>query len=417
MTVWQTLRAPALAQAPVLPRALDNLLAGLLAALGFVLPLSVAGVSLALAALAMLALAAAPSVWRCAPWRDPVAAVGLALLAYIAVHTLMFSGLTAVSLRTVNRYHELLMLPILLALFRMVSRKHAFLLGLGCGAVGYAAAHWVAMFIPALAAYLDPRRISAGFGLALCAFVLLEQSRHLPRPWIGWAASAFLAVTVLFAVEGRTGHVVIVVLVACAAWIHSPRRWRWAAAIALPLVVLILAWSSPAVQKRMGETLAGSSVQETGQLASTGIRRELLRNGLDLAQIYFWTGAGYANYSAVHDQATQARYAADPLRSHYLQSHWVRTSNPHNEYLMQVVGGGIAALALFLAWVGLPMLRRTPGNNTGAVLASLSLAFAVGCLFNSLLMDFVEGHVYGVLLAWLLALSIQPSAETAGQRA
>ena len=31
------------------------------------------------------------------------------------------------------------------------------------------------------------------------------------------------------------------------------------------------------------------------------------------------------------------------------------------------------------------------------------MAFAVGCLFNSMLLDFVEGHFYIALLAWLLA--------------
>ena len=413
MSLLQTLRAPVLPQAPALPRALDTALAGALGALGFVLPFSVAGVSLTLFALLLLALAAAPSVWRSAPWRDPVAAVGLVLLAYIAAHTLWTTGFTPVTLRTVNRYHELLMLPILLALFRLVTRKEAFFYGLAIGAVGYAAVHWVAIFHPRLAAYLEPRRISAGFGLALCAFILLEQSRHLARPWVGRLAAAFLAVSVLFAIEGRTGHVVLLLLVACAAWSHSPRRWRWGAMVALPLVVLAIALGSPAVQKRVGETMAGERPHQGSQLASTGIRVELLRNGLDLAGTHFAGGAGYANYAAEHDKATRARYAGDPQRAHYLQSHWARTSNPHNEYLMQLVGGGVAALALFVAWLVLPLVRKTPSGNTRSLLVGVSLAFAAGCLFNSLLMDFVEGHLYGVLLAWLLAQSAHARGATA----
>ena len=154
--------------------------------------------------------------------------------------------------------------------------------------------------------------------------------------------------------------------------------------------------------------------QDKGQLSSTGIRIELLRNGLDLARQHGLAGAGYANYAAVHGQAAQARYGADPQRQIYLQSHWVATTNPHNEYLMQLVGGGIVALALFLAWVALPMARRGPAGVTGMTVG-VSLAFAVGCLFNSLLMDFVEGHVYGVLLAWLLAQSAQPAQAGAAQ--
>jgi O-antigen ligase len=408
MSLWQNLRAPALPQAPALPPRLDAALAGLLGVLGFVLTFSPAGVSLCLAALALLALLAAPSVWRSAPWRDPVAAVGLALLAYILAHTLWTSGFSPLTVRTVNRYHELLMLPVLLALFRLVSRKHTFFIGLACGAVAYAVAHWAVLAVPTLAPQLETRRISAGFALGLCAFVLLEQSRHLARPWMGWLAAAFLAVSVLFAIDGRTGHVVLLLLVACAAWIHSPRRWRWRAMVLLPVVVLGLALGSPAVQKRIGETLAGEATPDGTTLqSSTGIRVELLRNGLTLAREHFATGAGYANYAAVHTRATQARYGADPLRRQYLDSVWVRTSNPHNEYLMQLVGGGIAALALFTAWLLLPMARTGASGNTHALLVGVSLAFAAGCLFNSLLMDFIEGHFYGVLLAWLLAQSSQ----------
>jgi O-antigen ligase len=60
----------------------------------------------------------------------------------------------------------------------------------------------------------------------------------------------------------------------------------------------------------------------------------------------------------------------------------------------------------------LPLLRKAPSGVAG-MLTGVSLAFAVGCVFNSLLMDFVEGHIYGVLLAWLLAQSAQPAQARA----
>ena len=41
----------------------------------------------------------------------------------------------------------------------------------------------------------------------------------------------------------------------------------------------------------------------------------------------------------------------------------------------------------------------------------MGLAFAAGCLFNSLLMDFVEGHLYIALLAWMLAENRYPAPE------
>jgi O-antigen ligase len=81
------------------------------------------------------------------------------------------------------------------------------------------------------------------------------------------------------------------------------------------------------------------------------------------------------------------------------------SDNPHNEYLLQSGAGGLPALALFLLWLALPLrlaLRPSAGPWAGT-LGCVTVAFAVGCLFNSLLLDFVEGHLYGAVLAWLLA--------------
>lgn len=409
MNLPQTLGAPLQPPAPSLARPLDAALAAALAALGFFLPFSTAGVSLSLAALALLALPTAPALWRSAPWRDPVMATGLLLLAYIALHTLLTSGLTPAAGQAINRYHELLMAPVLFALLRLVSARRAFFRGLACGAVAYAAAHWLAALSLPLPIDLASRRISAGFGLALCAFVFLDQARASARPWLLRSAAAFLALTVLFAIDGRTGHVLVLVLTAVAAWQHSPPRWRWGAVIAVPLALAALSLGSTAVQSRLGETLGRSDSPE-GTLTSTGIRVELLRNGLALARQHAAFGAGFARYQEIHEQAAQARYGADPARRHLLQDSWVHAPNPHNEYLMQLVGGGVVALALFVAWLLLPVLRGGPMRGA---LVGVSLAFAVGCLLNSSLMDFTEGHLYVALLTWLLAQAAEPSLRAA----
>lgn len=411
----EALRAPVPPPAAPLGPRWQALLSGALALFGFFLPFSVAGTAILLGLLALLAVAAGTAVWRSAPWRDPVVAAGLLLFGYIVLHTLAVTGPNKQAWGAINRYHELLMGALLLALFRLAARPELFFRGLVCGALFYAAAHWVGLFWPPLARYLELRHISAGLGLSLCAFVLLEQARGSRRPWVLRGLAAFLALTVLFAIDGRTGYLVLLLLVACAAWLQSPRRWRWAAIVALPLAVLALALSSTAVQNRIKETVAGTGPMVNGAPSSTGIRIELLRNGLDVAGKHFAGGAGYAEYGKAFQRSAQERYGADPLRHDYLKGHWIRPDNPHNEYLMQLAGGGIVALALFLAWLVLPMLRRTASPSTRASLIGVGLAFAMGCLFNSLLMDFVEGHLYVALMTWLLAQARPPSNVVAAR--
>lgn len=375
-----------------------------LASLGLFLPFSSAGVSISLGVLAVLAAAQPRRIWHAAPWKDPVMAAGLLLLGYIAVHTLWVTGANVATMHTVNRYQELLLAPLLLALLRDVRHREVFLRGVVTGAVLLALAHWAALVAPAYAYLLNSRRISAGFGLAICAFLVLMRGHSRDKPWRARALAAFLALTVIFAIDGRTGHVVLLVLAGCAGWFHSPRRWRLAGALGAPLVALALALSSSAVNTRLQETIAGSQLGPDGALTSTGIRIQLARLAFDLSRQYALTGAGFANYPTVHEQAAQRRYGGNPATEPYLHSGWVRASNPHNEYVMQLVGGGIVSLALFLAWLGLAAREAARARpRTGTTLAGIVLAFGVGCLFNAMLLDFVEGHLYMALLACLLA--------------
>ncbi|MDB5881407.1 MAG: hypothetical protein JWP43_1285, partial [Ramlibacter sp.] len=372
--------------------------------LGFFLPFSTSGVSISMAALVLLALARPRWILDARPWSEPTMAAGLVLLAYIAVHTLWISGAHMPALHAINHYQELLLAPMLFALLQDARCRRVFLRALFVGVTLIAIAQWAALLLPPLAAVLDRRRISVGFGLALCAFLALTQAESRPRRWPGRALAVFLAATALFAVNARTGHVVLVILASCAAWWLSPRRWRWAALVAAPLLVMVLAMASGAVGSRLQETLAASqTAPSAGPLSSTAIRVNMMQVGMDLVRRYALSGAGFANYSQVHEQAARARYDAEPAVIDD-PSHWVSTSNPHDEYLMQLIGGGVAALCLFLVWLCLPLRAAVRARAPVAgMLTGAALAFATGCIFNSLLMDFVEGHLYMAVLALLLA--------------
>jgi O-antigen ligase len=79
------------------------------------------------------------------------------------------------------------------------------------------------------------------------------------------------------------------------------------------------------------------------------------------------------------------------------------TANLHNEYLMLWAGTGSVGLLLFLAWLATPLFARGLSAYQRHALTGLVLAFAIGSLMNAWLLDFTPGHVYMVLLAWLLS--------------
>lgn len=411
MSTLAWLRTPALPTTASLSRPLGAALSGALAAFGLVQPFSVAGTSLLLAVLLLLALAAAPAVWRAQPWREPTLAIGLLLLVFIGLHTLLLQGWGRDLLHVFTRYKELLLAPLLYALFRLAPHGGMYVRALLLGAAGYALAHWIGLYWEPLGDALRPRYIGASFQFAVLAFLLLERARRSPRPWPLRAAALFLALTVLFATPGRTGYVVLLCLFAWAAWIHSPRRWRLWSLLLVPLLMAGVALTSSSVQMRLAETTQALAQPPQEPFSSSEIRIELVRHGFTLAREHFLLGGGYARYSELHREAVRHAYGSDAQRRQLAETFWAGTDNPHSEYLMQVVGGGAIALALFLAWLAAPLLRRDAAGRRSPEIAGLVLAFAVGCLFNSMLMDFVEGHFYSALLAWLLAQ--QASAQAA----
>jgi heptosyltransferase-3 len=378
-----------------------------LALLGLFVPFSTAGTGITLGLLLALALARPRHVLETAPWREPVMAVGLALFAYIALHTLWTSGFTRASGSMINRYQELLLAPLVFAMMREARHRRVFVAAFLVGVVLLALAYWsVFLALPQFAPLMGAKRISSGFVIALAAFLLLERARVSARPWPARLLAAFLAVTVLFAMDGRTGQVILVVLAGYAAWVQSPPRWRFVAAIASPLVVVAVALTSHSVQTRIDEFVAASHRTTLPDASdSSGIRLQLLTTSKDLVRKYWLTGAGLANHADVHEQAVRERLGKVPGNENYLATAWwVRVPNPHDEYLMQLIGGGVLSLALFIAWLGMAFrtaARAAPHER--AQLSGTTLAFGIGCLFNCLLLNFVEGHLYIVLLGWLAA--------------
>jgi len=76
--------------------------------------------------------------------------------------------------------------------------------------------------------------------------------------------------------------------------------------------------------------------------------------------------------------------------------------NPHNEYLLVAIQTGLIGLALllYLFWQHWRLAPRLAMPFDTHLARGLLLTIAVGCLFNSLLLD----HSEGLLFAWMTGL-------------
>jgi O-antigen ligase len=350
-------------------------------------------------------------------------AVGLVLLAYIALRSVLEQGLSPQSWRAIHHYHELLMLPILWALLRNARRPNAFTYGLVAGAIVAALAMtWTAANIfeslPAplnqLQAKLDYsmtiRRISMGFGLSICAFLLFEHARtRRISPIVGYGLAASFAITVLFVGEGRTGHLVLLVLVGCAAYRAAPRKWRYPVAMGVLGITVLAGASSAPVRTRVVETVAALSgtPDPYNTYLSTRIRMEMIQNAVGVVRDNWVAGTGWSSYGDAMRKMALARHPETP------EAYGSHSNNPHNEYLLQLGAGGLPALALFVLWMAWPMWRgwreERPDQPWTGVAACVALAFAVGAAFNSLLFDYMEAHLYVAVMAWLYVCRVERS--------
>ena len=84
-------------------------------------------------------------------------------------------------------------------------------------------------------------------------------------------------------------------------------------------------------------------------------------------------------------------------------------NHPHNEYVHLAVQLGPMGLALFVALLIVAFRRAAFLLGEYAALAQgLVLAFAVGSLFNDLLLDTTEAHLWAVLGGALFGAALNP---------
>lgn len=389
-------------------------------ALGLTIPVSPAldGILMGLALLAL----AMSGEWRAklAPLRaNPVALAAVALFAVLALGTLYGDQGPGEARHYLVKYVDLLFVPVFAVLFRDAAtrRQGVYALAASLGAVLLLSYLLKAGAIPAGTFRGDAAtpvvfkyHLTQNILLAYGAFLFAELARTaqpaLRRLWI--ALVVLCIVNVLFIGPGRTGHLILFLLMLY--WGYAWRRWRGLGAAAAVVAALIsfltltpsafrerfeiagveaLQWE--ASQESAAARAGGSRAAEPAgaETTSVGLRLDFYRNTLAIVRDHPLIGVGTGGFPKAY--AERARDGAA-----------LEVRNPHNEYLMIAAQTGVVGLALLLHlfWRQWRLAPRLATPMESHLARALLLAIAAGSLFNSLLLD----HTEGLLYAWMTGL-------------
>ena len=381
-------------------------------AIGFSVPISTALGNVLLFMVLVLWLASGGFHGKLTQIRtNPVALAALVLFGMMIAGCFYGQASSTEALNYLGKYLDILFIPILIWLFREEkARGHAI--------AGFMLAMTVTLILSYVIqtglfphndllqgevnnAFVFKWQLTQNIFMAFFAYLLAVKARHceLPRRRMLFALMAALAFyNVLFMVQGRTGYVVLAVLLVyfCFSWL----RWKGlAVALSVGLLIGIAGYFGVGpMQSRVQSAASEVAVWKPGQggRTSSGLRLDYYTNSLAIIGEHPFLGVGTGGF----EKAYSEKIRNTPMAP---------SNNPHNQYLLITAQLGVAGLALllYLFFVQWRMAASLPGMLEQNLARGMLLTVATGSLFNSLLLDHAEGLFFawmsGVLFAGLRA--------------
>lgn len=383
-----------------LPRQSTRAATGCAIALGFSIPISVALDNILLAAVLLLWLAGAgfreKFIWLAG---HRVAQAAFALFVLLATG-IVWSDQVNEGFRLLGKYADLAFIPVFVTLFRSpCDRRFAawFLIAALVITLIVSCLTWTGLWPPGLMIIGDAREpevfkkyltqsVLTAYGAYL--FALLARDAPSPRQRIIWSLLAALAVlNVVIMLPGRSGQIALALLTLLFAF----SIWRvkgtalTGGALALVASIVILGYAPDNVRFNTVVKDFKAWQQDPSARTSTGQRLNYALNSANIVLDHPLVGVGTGGFADAYARQVEGKGIE-------------ATVNPHNEYLniaVQLGVAGLAALGLLfvLAWRHADRLATALERDLAR---GLVLTFAVGCAFNSMLMD----HVEGLFFAW-----------------
>ena len=375
-------------------------------ALGFSIPLSVAldNVLLPIVVAGWLASGNWRGKWD-AVRGNGIALAALALFGLLLVGTLYGERDPGDTSLYLSKYLDLLFIPVFAFVMREEPARRRAIYALAAGLAVVLVLSYLLRFgvIPrsdifagdASYAVVFKTRQTHNLLMALGAFLFarLALAAGTRRLRLIWATLALLAIAnATLVVQGATGYLV---LGALALYLGYAMRGRqglaWAIGAGAALAIALVLVPGP-FQQRVAQIRSEISQWQPGipnASSSVGTRLEFYRLTFGIVRDRPLLGSGTGSFPKAYADATRNR-AALPSR------------NPHNEYLLIMVQLGLVGLValLHLFWTNWRLAPRLASPLEHHLARGLILTMAVGCLFNSWLLD----HTEGLLYAWLTGL-------------
>ncbi len=234
-----------------------------------------------------------------------------------------------------------------------------------------------------------PHNTIMAFATFWAAHRMMDSKRYR---WL-WAFGITMAIfNIFFMVGGRTGQLIFVFLALLFLW----QRFCWKKALAGALILAVLLsgffFFSKTFSGRIHDAFTDiHGIETNASHTSLGQRYQYFTKSLQLFAsapvIGHGTGSFGHQYAKLSESTTHTS-----------------TDNPHNEYLLIAVQTGSLGLALFLLLLAVQFKYSGRLVLREAWLAQgITLTMAVGCLFNSFLLDSTEGHFYAFFTALFFA--------------
>jgi hypothetical protein len=322
----------------------------------------------------------------------------VALWVLAAIGMLWADVTWAERLAGLGKFHRLLLIPFLLAHFRVSERGIYVVYGFFASVLLLVVVSWGLAVIPGL-----PWRgmhqpgvpakdyIFQSTNFLICAFALLGYAvvERRARRWrlalVLLALAGLFLANIFFVISSRTSFVVAPVLLLLFGW----RQFGWRGLVGAGLIGVVLGgvlwFGSPYVRERIDNSLIELRYyRERNTLSSTALHLEFLRKSVLFIEAAPIIGHGTGS---IGEEFRDAALGKTGLGSELSQ-------NPHNQILAVAIQLGLIGAALLLAiWGAHLMLFGREGLIAwmGLVLVTENI---VSSLFNSHLFDFTSGWLY-----------------------